>query len=240
MAPVRLKYAESDEFAPGGGVGMVKNSEITAKLQNLAFAKDVTIRYAQPDGTWTERPLLFQKSFGGYDLFHRMDGTFTTTEFVVRYTVDSQTFWDNNCGANYHVDPVHPNTVGGNVIPNRAMARRGVQAGGGFTFVTSWVEGEILVQNLSFNKRVGIRLSANGWASSQDSDASFGGVVPVATGLSQVEVWKFKTPELNLDHSTPVFVFAIFYNDLDTGQWFWDNNFGQDYPLSKADFSVLE
>jgi Carbohydrate/starch-binding module (family 21) len=238
--PVRLKYAESDTFSPGGGIGPVTNTTITAKVQNLAFAKDVAIHYAQPDGTWAERPLPFQRWFGTYDTFSRNDGTFVTTEFVVRYTVNGQTFWDNNGGTNYRVDELRPNTVGGNVVLNKAIARRGLQAGGGFTVVTSWVEGEIYVKNLSFNKRVGIRLSANDWASFRDTDASFAGLVTVAEGLSQVEVWTFKTPEFNLDVSTPVFRFAIFYNNLDSGEWFWDNNFGQDYTLSKADAATAE
>src|SRR6266446_2626920 len=88
---------------------------------------------------------------------------------------------------------------------------------------------------LTNSPHVGIRLSADNWATFQDTNSSFSGTVPVATGSSQVEVWKFKTPEFNLDESTPYFHFAIFYNNLDTGEWFWDNNFGQDYTLNKAD-----
>jgi hypothetical protein len=130
--------------------------------------------------------------------------------------------------------------VGGNVTLNKAIARRGSQAGGGFVFTTSWVEGEIFVKNLSFKKRVGIRLSTNGWTSFQDTNASFNGSVAVAEGLSQVEIWNFKTPELNLDESRPDFKFAVFYNNLDTGEWFWDNNFGQDYTLSKTNLAVVE
>jgi hypothetical protein len=238
--PVRLKYAESDNFSPGGGLTGVNNTKVTAKVKNIAFAKDVAIHYAQPDGAWAQRPLSWQKNFTGYDLFIRTDNTFSTTEFVIRYTVSGHTFWDNNGGANYHVNSARPNTVGGNVILNKATARRGSQAGGGFVFTTSWVEGEIFVKNLSFNKRVGIRLSTNEWATFQDTDASFNGNVSVAVGLSQVEIWKFKTPELNLDQSTPNFRFAIFYNNLNTGEWFWDNNFGQDYTLAKTDFATIE
>jgi hypothetical protein len=62
----------------------------------------------------------------------------------------------------------------------------------------------------------------------------------VAVGVSQVEIWKFKTPELNLDQSTANFRFAVFYNNVDSGQWFWDNNFGQDYSLSKTDLATIE
>ena len=238
--PIRLKYAESDNFSPGGGLTGVNNTQTTAKVQNLAFAKDVALHYSQPDGTWVERALTWQKNFGAYDVFGRNDNTFVTTQFVLRYTVDGQTFWDNNDGGNYHIDEIRPNTVGGNVMLNKATARRGSQAGGGFVFTTSWLEGEIFVKNLSFNKRVGIRLSTNGWTNFQDTNASFNGSVAVAEGLSQVEIWKFKTPELNLDESRPDFKFAVFYNNLDTGEWFWDNNFGQDYTLSKTDLAIDE
>ena len=236
-SPVTLKYAESDNFSPGGGVTGVNNTLVTAKVRNLAFAKDVALHYAQPDGTLADKPLGWRADFGNYDLFQLSDSNFVTSQFVVRYTVDGQTFWDNNNGANYSVSESQPNTVGGNVALNVATARRGTEAGGGFVFTTSWVEGEIYVANLSFNKRVGIRLTANGWATTHDTDAAFTGFVSVAEGLSKVERWTFKTPELNLDESTPNFEFAIYYHDLDTGQWFWDNNFGQNYILSKTDLS---
>lgn len=237
---VRLKYAESDNFSPGGGITGVNNTQTSAKVKNLGFAKDVALHYAQADGSWVEKALAWKKTFGDYDIFARSDNTFVTSQFVLRYTVAGQTFWDNNDGGNYHVNDIRPNTVGGNVMLNQATAHRGSQAGGGFVFTTSWVEGEIFVKNLSFNKRVGIRLSTNGWMSFQDTNASFNGFVAVATGISQVEMWKFKTPELNLDESRPDFKFAVFYNNLDSGEFFWDNNFAQDYTLSKADLAVGE
>ena len=96
------------------------------------------------------------------------------------------------------------------------------------------------MKNLSFNKRMGIRLSTNGWATFADTLASFAGAVSVAEGISVVETRSFKTPELNLDQSAPDFVFAVFYNNLDTGQWFWDNALGEDYRLSKADGAGVE
>lgn len=237
---VRLKYLESDSFAPGGGIGTVNNTTVSAKVKNIAFAKAVTLHYEDPSGTWREKPLSWQANFGGYDLFSGSDGGFVTTQFVVSYSVNGNTFWDNNGGSNYHVSEVRPNTVGGNVVLNKAVARRGTEAGGGFVFTTSWVEGEILVNNLSFNKHVGIRLSTNDWATFADTNAVFSGTESVAEGISGVEIWKFKTPELNLDASIPHFRFAVFFDDLDAGMRFWDNNFGQDYILSKNDLATDE
>jgi len=237
---VRLKYSESVTFSPGGGITGVMVSRFDVKVKNLAPEKEVAVRYAQSNGVFAEKLLGWQKNFGDYDLFSLSDNTFNTTQFAVRYATTGQTFWDNNNGSDYHVDDSHPNTVGGSVVLNKALARRGTEAGGGFVFTTSWVEGEILVKNLSFNKRVGIRLTANNWGTFQDTLATFNGTFPVAEGLSEVEIWKFKTPEFNLDESTPVFRFAIFYHNLDTGEFFWDNNCGQDYTLSKADLATDE
>ncbi|PSB30259.1 carbohydrate-binding protein [Stenomitos frigidus] len=237
---VRLKYGESETFAPGGGISNVELTKMSVKVANIAFNKEVALHYQQPNGAWTERSLTFQANFGNYDLFTASFNDLVTTQFVIRYSVDGQTFWDNNNFANYHVDSGRPNVVGKNVVLNTAVARRGGQAGGGFVFTTSWVEGEIYVNNLAFSKVVGIRLTTNGWRSFQDTNASFSGTLPVATGLSEVEVWKFKTPELNLDESTLNFQFAVFYNTPTTGESFWDNNFGQDYSLSKVDLSSIQ
>src|SRR5215467_10904176 len=138
--PVRLKYAESDSFSPGGGLTGVNNAKVTVKIQIVAFAKDVVLHYSQSDGTWAEKPLTWQKNFATYDIFTRNDNIFVTTDFVIRYSVDGQTFWDNNDGLNYKIDGGRPNTVGGNVVLNKANARRGSQTGG-FVFTTSSVEG---------------------------------------------------------------------------------------------------
>ncbi|GFO55853.1 hypothetical protein GMSM_28600 [Geomonas sp. Red276] len=237
QSAIRLKYVESDTFSPGGGITGVNNTIVAAKVENLAFAKDVALHYQQQDGTWSEAPLSWQKNFNDYDDFILNDDQFYISRFALRYSVDGETFWDNNGGADYRIDEIHPNTVGGNVVLNLATAHRGTEAGGGFVFTTSWVDGEIYLNNLSFNKKVGIRLTADDWGTFEDTFAGFAGIVPVAEGVSEVEVWKFKTPELNLDESTPDFKFAIFYVDLDSGETFWDNNFGRNYTLSKADLS---
>jgi hypothetical protein len=80
----------------------------------------------------------------------------------------------------------------------RATAHIGSEAGGGFTFTTSWFDGEIYVQNLSFNKRVGVRYTADGGANWTDADGSYAGKVQaVANTVDSIEIWKFKTPTLN-------------------------------------------
>jgi hypothetical protein len=235
--PGRLKYATSQAFDIAGLPDSY--TFVKVKVKNIAFVKDVAIHSRGFDGTWAEQAMGWLANFGNFDLFS-LNASYTE-EFVIRYTVQGETFWDNNNGGNYHLTNF-TQVVGGNVMLNKATAKIGTEAGGGFVFTTSWVEGEIYVNNLSFAKQVSIRLSADGGLTWQDTDATFAGAATEATfaGSSGVEVWKFKTPELNLDQTSNIFQCAVYYRNIATGEIFWDNNFDQNYQLNKVDDSTIE
>ncbi len=237
MGSVKLKLGQR-EFDSGGGF-TVTFAPISVKVQNLAFAKDVAVHYTPDNAIWKDTPLAFvAPSFGNYDLFSGTVGE-QVERFVIRYSVNGQTFYDNNGGWNYSFES-NLATVGGNVALYKATARQGSEAGGGFVFTTSWLEGEILVNNLHLSKQVGVAITVDGgatwdtvqgtFAESTTSDGKF---------VGPAEVWKFKTPEFNLNPASNAFFFAVFYRDLETSSEYWDNNFGQNYQVSKTDGSVL-
>lgn len=160
-------------------------------------------------------------------------------QLVIRYSANGETQYDNYFGQNYRLD-LAVAAVGKNVVLHTATARRGTEAGGGFTVTTSWLEGNILVNNLSFVKSVGVRMSADGGATWSDTVASFAGQkLQDGTFIGPAEVWRFKTPELNLNVASQVFQFAIFHHNGATGETFWDNNFGQDYRVDKTDGTIV-
>jgi hypothetical protein len=234
---VRLKLARLGFFSGGGFSGAY--APITAKVRNIAFAKTVVVHYTPDDSTWKDFPLAFAAHYGDYDLFAGEVGE-QVVQFVLRYTVDGQTFYDNNAGYNYRLLSTLA-VVGGNVTLYAAKARVGQQAGGGFVFTTSWLEGEILVNNLSYVKAVGVRLSADGGATWHDTPATYVGT-QTSDGRfigPNAEAWKFKTPELNMNNAAAEFRFAVFYRNGATGETFWDNNFGQDYKVNKADGTTI-
>jgi carbohydrate/starch-binding protein with CBM21 domain len=237
MDAVRLKLARREFFSGGGFSGSF--APLAAKVKNLAFEKQVSVLYTPDGATWKEAPLAFSAHFGDYDLF---EGTVNeqVTQFVIRYSVAGQTFFDNNAGQNYGFGS-NLAVVGRNVILSKAVAKRGAQAGGGFVFTTSWLEGEILANNLAFVKDIGVRMSSDGGLTWADTSASFAGSHTTSGTFvgPGAEVWRFKTPELNLNESSPFFRFAVFYRDVATGAVFWDNNFAQDYKVSKSDGSTI-
>jgi hypothetical protein len=231
--PVALKYATAQSFSPGGGIS-VSSTYIRVKVQNIAFSKDVKAIYKTSTG-WDAKPLNWQGGYDNYDIFGTDPSFPYTEEFAVSYSVNGITYWDNNNGRNYVLSN-SKNTVGSNnIILNKATSKIGSQSGGGFVFKTSWFEGEIYINNLSFQKKVGVRFSTDGGITWEDRDANYAGLILESTYSSTLgaELWKFKTPEYNFNNASSVFIFVVYYKNQDTGEWFWDNNFLQNYNLNK-------
>ncbi len=233
---VRLELARRGFFSGGGFSGSFMVA--TVRVKNIAFTKTVDVHYT-PDGhNWKDFSLSHSFFAGDHDIF---EGTVNeqVEQLVIRYTTGGQTQYDNYFGQNYRLDLMLA-VAGKNVVLHTGTARRGTEAGGGFTVTTSWLEGNILVNNLSFAKSVGVRMSADGGATWQDTSASFAGQhLPEGTFIGPAEVWHFKTPELNLNAASPAFQFAVFYQNGMTGDTFWDNNFEQDYRVDKSDGATV-
>lgn len=240
--PVRLKVAFNQNYAVSG---MTFNwTTIAVKVQNLAFDKDVDLFFSHHgSASWQQAPLIFDGHYGNYDVFgsDSVGPVANIDTFAIRYRAGGMEFWDNNGGSNYFIGTVFSGTVGGHVMLAEAEAFRKTESGGGFTFDTGWFEGEILVNNLAFHKRVGLVYSRDGGATWDEVEGSYAGPVKaVAADVSGVERWSFKTPQLNIDPSAANYRFAVFFEVVDWGVTFWDNNFGQDYFLSKVAGSRIE
>ena len=156
-------------------------------------------------------------------------------EFVIGYETSEGVFWDNNNGQNYRlgwVMPVFPNggCVGGNVAMAGAEAYRvpfALQIGG--QQISIWrygMDGEIAVQNLSFEKQVFIRLTTDNWNTWRDVEAQYDHSI---SSLNGVEIWTYQTP---LAFLLPRVQFAVCYRNVSTGQEYWDNNFGRNYRIN--------
>jgi len=237
MNPVRLKLTQK-LFDSGGGFE-VTFTTVAVKVQNLAYTKNVVVRYTPDNVHWTNKALAWEApSFGNYDLF---SGTINeqVEQFAIRYMVHGETFWDNNDGQNYNFQG-NLTTIGENVALYKATARQGTQAGGGFTVTTSWLEGEVVVNNFGFSKKVGIVISVDGGATWSAVDGNLSGTT-TSDGkfIGSGQVWTFKTPELNLNPASDKFIFAVFHHDFASGKDFWDNNFGQNYQISKDEGTTI-
>lgn len=221
ISPVRLKFAKQDSEAT-----------FSVKVRNLAFVKDVAVHYTTDHITWKNQPLAWvAPTFETYDLF---SGTINEQirQFVIRYAVNGRTFYDNNSGRNYSFEGDSA-TVGGNVALYQATAGQDAKTG------TLWLEGNILVNNVDPPKEVGIVMTADGGATWTTTQAQLAGLTSDGKSVAPAEVWSFKTPESGQNPASNRFVFAVFYRDLEAATEYWDNNFGQNYQISKTNGALL-
>ncbi len=96
----------------------------------------------------------------------------------------------------------------------------------------TWVD--IKVEDLGFNKRVGVRWTIDNWVTSQDSHAIYEHALEPGFEQWGVDI----TPALVMSNcywcspADRFFEYAIFYEDLHTGNVYWDNNNQNNYQLT--------
>ncbi len=97
----------------------------------------------------------------------------------------------------------------------------------------SLTTGTIYVDNLSFNKRVGVRMATQFSSNWINVDARYVAAADEGSSvnLGQVERWDYSSPIIN---NPGGYQLAAYYQNLDTGEWYWDNNFGQNYIVGSA------
>jgi len=194
---VRLLYAKSDE--PAG------ETEICAHTRASG-----TVNLHWNDGTsdWNDTPMTGFCS--GDHCRYCTQFPDNDVEFVLHYAgLGCSDEWDNNDGANYRVPPSH---VGGYV---------------GFDY--AWIDAScdatlyLAVENLSYNKDVGIHYSLGGgpW---QRLPGDFWDMC----ANSNCETWKVTLPGV----CGQTLKFAVYYENKDWGTTYWDNNFKQDYTIN--------
>lgn len=221
--PVRLAYATSQKWARTSAV---------VRVRNIAYDKSVALHLLN-DGRWLDVPLHHNFYHGNYDEYDVDDAIFAE-QLAIRASINGVDYWDNNDGRNY-LFPLE--VAGGNLVGSGITWWQGE-----FTRdpITSQLRfhSEVRISNLSYRKNVGIRLisgslgspwSGASGAASLDVACRFRGLVPEWSGT--VEGWICDSGSwLNNSFRGSVYL-AAYYEDFEHGNWYWDNNFGQNYTL---------
>lgn len=227
---VKLKSASSFFWSGAGQAGRAINIQVRAK--NVGYTKHVFLHYNAGDTGWQDMELAFASHHGNYDLF-----SYSTSfsnwpgaiDFAIRYEVDGATYWNNNDGANFLLAASDDFIIEGAVALNR-MDADGYHCAGwmGCSHATH-LSGEIYVENLYYDKNVGVRCSSDGlnW---QDIEASY-----VGATSGDVERWSFDHWDYVYQPGPeyPEYACAVFFDG------FWDNNFTQDYRIQNEGIDQL-
>lgn len=230
---VRLIYATSQSFGVSGMTWSYLYAKV--RVKNIQPIKEVAVHYRAHGDAWHDAPLTWVRNEGASDIFLATSAP-SCTEFVVRYVVGGRTYWDDNAGRSYHV-AAFVNLAGGNVALNRATTMLAAMEAS----TACWIGGELYVNNLGFRKDVGVRCSADGGRTWERCPATYHGPIREGTYSPSMgaESWTFRTPATTLDPSSPPFQFAAYYTNLEDGCTYWDNDFGRNYTLPKAEGVTL-
>jgi Carbohydrate/starch-binding module (family 21) len=224
---ISLKSAVSQQWVGGGQTGYYQSYYV--RVKNIGFSKKVFIHYKDTNGVWKDLPLTFSDHYKNYDVFSTGSGSVQgDVEFVIRYEVNGQVYWNNNGGRNYFL-PRGQSIIGGNVTMWNLSLLRYSCAGWMGACIQAHIYGNIHVKNLAPNKNVGVRCSYDNGSTWFNVTASYAYSVPLSNGT---EVWTIDSNSKIISniYADATWQCAAFYDN------YWDNNFGQNYKL-KADTS---
>lgn len=237
--PVRLAIGQPFNYAVSGMTWYQSN--ITTHVENIGVdtSRRVYINYnLNNSGVWQRAEMSLLGNFSTHSLYS-ITLPSSMAEFAIEVESDMGSHWDNNEGANYKINAwayfgeFIRGTVGGNVSLGSAESEEIVvfTKYGSPYIVDSTLRGTIFVENLSYNKDVGIVVNyGNGdwlWTSASYSHSLSTG------GSDNIEVWEFEHEYYGHPYSTD-WQFAVYYHNLDSNEWHWDNNFELDYFVGKT------
>ncbi len=179
-------------------------------LKNIAYTKVVSIHYTTGNGVWQDLNAKYiRSSFGDYEKWYfEQELSSPSIQFAVKYTVNGQTYWDNNSGADYYLD---------NSTKNFVLGQSNVSLGS-TTRSSSNFSGSIYLKNLAFSKTVKVVYTTDNWITTKEATATYNS--KLANGI---EKWSFSFP---LQQGATI-RYAVYYNV--NSQTYWDNAFGINY-----------
>jgi hypothetical protein len=239
-----------------GAVTRYVNRKFDILVKNTGYQKKVSIFYqtASNPAVWQEIPAAYKSSLTTdweiwsineidvvypdtrtADPLYFISGTYKG-DFVVKYQVNGQTYWDNNLNRNYKIGLVkndYKNVVGDvklGVNFNVRLNTAGPDQNNPGSF-----SGGIYIRNLAYAKKVNVRYTTDGWKTFKDQSAVYQSYLPsneACPDANGIEYWTFRLDNMA---SGAALSYAISYEV--GGSTYWDNNGGANYSYKMPDTS---
>ena len=182
-------------------------------VQNLAYEKQVSI-WCRTGSIWKDIPARYVASLPGNLELWAAAATNSEDEFDAKYTVLGTTWWDNNLGRNYKFPKAYDEFSVLSGISYPVIL-------GSASLSSPVLHVNVGVQNLAYDKTIGIVLTTDGWASWRIAYGEYSWTMP-----SGLEVWVI---DEGVGTSTAV-EFAVFGSMADSQ--YWDNNIWRNYRVT--------
>lgn len=204
---VSMYYDDINCVYHGGNV-----HNIYIKVANLDYEKNVSVHYTFTDrnGTWYDEDAEYVTSLDSdYDIFKATISGFGTVQYSINYTVDGETYVDDNDGDLYS---------------NQVLGSASVCALRSYGTLSSYPI-NAAIRDYGTDKDVKVIYTTDNWTTVKEASLSYS----YNTGEDGVVVYY---TSLNLEDATSLsdFEYAIAYTT--NGVTYWDSNFGSNYDSS--------
>lgn len=217
---VRLMYTQfTPHFENGSDHSELEGS---IEIKDIGPNKTVELRYQKDDGSWANHPAFYAgPTFGEYEAWKfrlPLAGSVSSTAFAIKYSVNGNSYWDNNNQQNYEFDVANqayfPLIKVAMDDASRAYGRIRVAA---------------RLHDIPGDKNVDVVFSQDNWVTQQRLPMTFTGNY---TGEHQSQRWNIETA---IDQRESL----EFYVEYTVGSHTYkDNNHGRNYLLNQ-NFNVL-
>jgi len=242
FANIKLIKADSYTMSHYGFSSDHRNFVI--KVKNLGYHKNISMWAEHEDGEWIESGTAEYKgpAEDGWEIwtmFVSNSGSYYTSdyrpinhwegEFVLKYEVNGDTYWDNNDGMNYDMGLSDGEMLADDVNVFNSYASAYYMS---YSDKTSFT-GNVLIKNLDYHKNVEIVYTTDDGASWNVASCNFVSSYTHSYGSTirypnahDVERWGFN---VEVSSEATSIRYAIKY--AVDGEEYWDNNFGRDYTI---------
>ncbi|AXT61261.1 hypothetical protein D1816_13195 [Aquimarina sp. AD10] len=217
--------------------------KFTVKVANLNYDKSVSIYHEKVGGNWEEIPLSYSMSLdngdeiweGQYRYYAYTPGKIYEDEFVVKYDVNNTTYWDNNNNNNYKIEEKQIGSFFAEPDLNVSVDSDFDRLYTSFDGVTTTLNIVADVRNISPTKEVQVVYTTDGWETERYFSLAYTkywynsyDYVLTSPNPFNVERW---TGSVTINEEVDDIEYAVVYKV--NGQQYWDNNYGQNYSISK-------
>lgn len=198
------------------------NRSYTMLVKNIAYEKNVTIHGETEEGEWKDYPARYIRSCGDNMEIWEVHVNEGPVNFVAKYEVNGETYWDNNNGENYTIS-----SEGITLYNDINILSWGTSA---LYESSQTMYVGVNLKNFDYNKDVKVVYTTDNWETRQEAELhysyyqSYGYGTADSPNEAGFEYWY---SYIQVDPTVSTIEYAIRYEV--NGQVYWDNNFGSNY-----------
>ena len=240
----KVKLLKARTVAAYYASSYIREKAFYVEVDSMPFSKSVIVHHKMSDGSWRNFPLKkitstnTKSEIWGWELNYGAGtlnaATYATVgfsdEFVLKYSVNGQVYWDNNNGKNYSIS--NPLVTDGMFMQDGLN----ISADTYHTNFTAATTNGILrvfadVRNISYAKEVTLVYTTNNWQTVSYSNLNYantygfgGSNYSLNPSSKNFEKWSVM---VTLPSAATAVTYAIRYRV--NGLEYWDNNYGKNY-----------